>query len=141
MLPGGFEPVLQLRTYYFDQESLTGSPSAAWALGGWAGLRSPWWGDLFQVGIVGYTSQKLYGPDDKDGTKLLQPGQDPINVLGEAFGAVRVAWPDVHRLPAAHQSAVHQSAGQPDGAQHVRGLHVDRGRGRCSRTPAATSPR
>ena len=90
LLPGGFEPVLQLRTYYLDQESLTGSPSAAWALGGWAGLRSPWWGDLFQVGIVGYTSQKLYGPDDKDGTKLLQPGQDPINVIGEAFGAVRV---------------------------------------------------
>jgi hypothetical protein len=82
--------VLQLRPYNLDQESLTGSPSAAWALGGWAGLRSPWWGDLFQVGIVGYTSQKLYGPDDKDGTKLLQPGQDPINVIGEAFGAVRV---------------------------------------------------
>ncbi len=82
--------MLQLRTYYLDQESLTGSPSAAWALGGWAGLRSPWWGDLFQVGIVGYTSQKLYGPDDKDGTKLLQPGQDPINVIGEAFGAVRI---------------------------------------------------
>jgi hypothetical protein len=90
LLPGGFEPVLQLRTYYLDQESLTGAPSAAWALGGWAGLRSPWWGDLFQAGIVGYTSQKLYGPDDKDGTKLLAPGQEPINVLGEAFGAVRV---------------------------------------------------
>ncbi len=89
-LPGGFEPVLQLRTYYFDQESLTGSPSTAWALGGWAGLRSPWWGDLFQVGIVGYTSQKLYGPDDKDGTKLLAPGQEQITVLGEAFGAVRI---------------------------------------------------
>ena len=89
-LPGGFEPVLQLRTYYFDQESLTGSQSTAWALGGWAGLRSPWWGDLFQVGIVGYTSQKLYGPDDKDGTKLLAPGQEQITVLGEAFGAVRI---------------------------------------------------
>ena len=81
---------MQLRTYYFDQESLTGSQSAAWALGGWAGLRSPWWGDLFQVGIVGYTSQKLYGPEDKDGTKLLAPGQEPITVLGEAFGAVRI---------------------------------------------------
>jgi len=89
-LPGGFEPVLQLRTYYLDQESLTGAPSEAWALGGWAGLRSPWWGDLFQAGIVGYTSQKLYGPDDKDGTKLLAPGQESITVLGEAFGAVRI---------------------------------------------------
>jgi len=89
-LPGGFEPVLQLRTYYFASDSLTGSQSAAWALGGWAGLRSPWWGDLFQAGIVGYTSQKLYGPDDKDGTNLLAPGQEPITVLGEAFGAVRI---------------------------------------------------
>jgi hypothetical protein len=89
-LPGGFEPVVQLRTYYFESDSLTGSQSAAWALGGWAGLRSPWWGDLFQVGIVGYTSQRLYGPEDKDGTKLLAPGQEPITVLGEAFGAVRV---------------------------------------------------
>ena len=89
-LPGGFEPVLQLRTYYFDQESLTGEPSEAWALGGWAGLRSPWWGDLFQVGVIGYTSQKLYGPDDEDGTKLLAPGQESITVLGEAFGAVRI---------------------------------------------------
>jgi len=89
-LPGGFEPVLQLRTYYLDQESLTGVPSAAWALGGWAGMRSPWFADLFQAGVVGYTSQRLYGPEDKDGTKLLATGQEPITVLGEAFGAVRI---------------------------------------------------
>ncbi len=82
--------MLQLRTYYFASDSLTGSQTAAWALGGWAGLRSPWLGDLFQAGVVGYTSQKLYGPEDKDGTKLLRPGQEPITVLGEAFGAVRI---------------------------------------------------
>ena len=87
---GGFEPVLHLRTYYLDQESLTGAPASAWALGGWAGLRSPWWGDMFQVGLVGYTSLKLYGPDDKDGTRLLAPGQESIAVLGEAFGSVRI---------------------------------------------------
>ena len=40
-LPGGIEPVLHLRSYYFDQESLSGKPSTAWALGGWAGLRTP----------------------------------------------------------------------------------------------------
>jgi hypothetical protein len=45
---------------------------------------------MFQVGLVGYTSLKLYGPDDKDGTRLLAPGQDTIAVLGEAFGAVRI---------------------------------------------------
>jgi len=86
---GGFEPILHLRTYDLDQESLTGVPSSAWALGGWAGVRSPWFGDIFQVGVVGYTSLKLYGPADKDGTLLLAPGQETIAVLGEAFGSLR----------------------------------------------------
>ena len=78
---------MQLRTYYFDTESLTGAKSEAWAVGGWAGVRSPWWGDMFQIGVLGYTSQKLYGPDDKDGTRLLMPGQKSFSVLGEAWGA------------------------------------------------------
>jgi len=58
-LPGGIEPVLQLRTYYFDQESTSGAPSAAWALGGWVGARSPWWGDFFQAAVHFYTSPRL----------------------------------------------------------------------------------
>src|SRR5262245_39444718 len=90
-LPGGFEPVVHLRTYYFDQESTSGVPSEAWALGGWAGLRSPWWGDMVQAGLLVYTSQKLYGPDDKGGTRILKANQDPITVVGEAFAAVRLA--------------------------------------------------
>lgn len=90
-LPGGIEPVLQLRTYYFDQESLTGVPSRTWALGGWAGLRTPWIGEAFQLGLVGYTSQRLYGPRDEGGTLLLQSNQDPINVIGLAWGALRLA--------------------------------------------------
>jgi len=90
-LPGGIEPVLQLRTYYFDQESTSGTPSTAWALGGWVGARSPWWGDVFQAAVNFYTSQKLYGPEGEGGTKLLTSDQDPINVLGEAFGAIRLA--------------------------------------------------
>lgn len=90
-LPGGIEPVIQLRTYYFDQDSTSGTPSAAWALGGWIGARSPWWGDVFQAAANFYTSQRLYGPGDEGGTKLLQSDQAAINVLGEAFGAVRIA--------------------------------------------------
>lgn len=90
-LPGGIEPVLHLRTYYFDQDNLTGKESTAWALGGWAGLRSPWWGDAVQLAVVGYTSQRLYGPEDKGGTLLLQSNQDAINVLGLAWGALRFA--------------------------------------------------
>lgn len=90
-LPGGIEPVLHLRSYYFDQESLSGDASTAWALGGWAGLRSPWWGDALQLGVVGYTSQRLYGPEDKSGTLLLQPDQGAINVIGLAWAALRFA--------------------------------------------------
>ena len=89
-LPGGFTPVVHLRTFYMDAESLTGAEQAAWALGGWAGLRSPWWGDMFQIGLVAYTSQKLYGPDDKDGTRLLASGQNAINVIGEAYASLKV---------------------------------------------------
>ena len=89
-LPGGFEPTVHLRTYYFEGESVSGAKSEAWAVGGWAGVRSPWWGDMLQIGVLGYTSQKLYGPDDKDGSKLLMPGQKSFSVLGEAWAALRL---------------------------------------------------
>lgn len=49
-LPGGIEPVVQLRTYYFESESTSGKETEAWALGGWLGLRTPWYGDVFQAG-------------------------------------------------------------------------------------------
>ena len=41
------------------------------------------------MGAVGYTSQPLYAPDDKDGTTLLAPGQEGITVLGQAYGQLR----------------------------------------------------
>jgi hypothetical protein len=88
--PLELRPIAHLRTYFFDAESASGSQSEAWALGGWAGLTTGWMGDIVQIGAVGYTSQRLYGPDDKGGTKLLAPPQEPITVLGEAFGAVRI---------------------------------------------------
>ncbi len=90
-LPGGIEPVVQLRTYYFESESTSGKESEAWALGGWLGLRTPWYGDVFQAGANYYISGKLYGPEGKGGTRLLTSDQDSIYVLGEAFGAFRFA--------------------------------------------------
>ena len=77
--------------FYKNTDTLTGGEQEAWVLGGFAGLRSPWFGDLFQFGVVGYASQKLYGPAGKGGTLLLQSDQSSIYVLGEAWGAVRVA--------------------------------------------------
>ncbi|MBK7791587.1 MAG: outer membrane porin, OprD family [Betaproteobacteria bacterium] len=90
-LPGGIEPIVHLRTYYFDSESTSGKPTEAWALGGWLGLRTPWWGDFFQAGANYYLSGKLYGPEGKGGTRLLTSDQDSIYVLGEAFAAFRFA--------------------------------------------------
>jgi hypothetical protein len=90
-LLGGFQPIIHARTYFWDSRSTGGEPSEAWALGGWAGFKTRWYGDLLQLGLVGYTSQKLYGPPDKGGSQLLGPDQAPINVLGQAFGALKYA--------------------------------------------------
>src|SRR5262245_41997713 len=90
-LPGGIEPVVHLRTYYFDQENNSGVESEAWALGGWAGLRTPWYGEMVQFGLLGYGSFKLYGPEGKGGTRILTANQDSIAVLGVAFAALRLA--------------------------------------------------
>lgn len=87
----GVEPVVHLRTYYWDSQSTDDAQSEAWAIGGWAGFNTRWYGDVLQLGVFGYTSQKLYGPSDKDGSQLLGPNQDPINVLGQAYASLRYA--------------------------------------------------
>jgi hypothetical protein len=90
LLPGDIEPVVHLRTFYWDQETIDNKQQTSWALGGWAGLRSPWLGDVVQLAINGYLSQKLYGPEGEGGGKILQPNQDSILALGEAFVAFRI---------------------------------------------------
>ena len=72
------------RTYYFDRDRDTGD-SVAWALGGALEYQSGWWEERLQIASTLYTSQKLYGPGDKDGTLLLEPGQQSFTVLGEAY--------------------------------------------------------
>ncbi len=76
----------QIRTYDFDRNRYDGSESEAWALGGSVGLKTGYFRERFAFGATGYTSQKLYGPEDKDGTQLLAPGQHGFTVLGELYG-------------------------------------------------------
>ena len=76
----------QLRTFYFDRDKYDGSISEAWTLGGSISYLSGYLGDVFRIGATGYTSQKLYGPEDKDGTGLLLPGQESYSVLGQLYG-------------------------------------------------------
>lgn len=84
------EVTLHLRSYYFDRHSPGGAVSAAWAAGGWLGYRSGWLGELVRFGIVGYTSQPIWAPSDSGGTGLLQPDQDPISVIGQAYASLKL---------------------------------------------------
>jgi outer membrane porin, OprD family len=76
----------QIRSYSFDRDKYDGSESEAWALGGSLGLKTGYFRERFALGATGYTSQRLYGPEDKDGTLLLKPGQHGYTVLGELYG-------------------------------------------------------
>lgn len=77
---------LQVRSFYLDREKYDDSGSEAWALGGSLGFKTGYFRERFAFGATGYTSQKLYGPEDRDGTLLLRPGQEGYTVLGEVYG-------------------------------------------------------
>jgi hypothetical protein len=77
---------LKIRSYYFYRDfDNPNKKEEAWALGGWLDYESGWWNDRIKIGATFYTSQKLYGPDDRDGTLLLGPGQEGIEVMGQAY--------------------------------------------------------
>jgi hypothetical protein len=78
------------RSYYMTRDNFDRTRSRAWTAGGWIAYRSGLIADLFGVHAAFYTSQKLYGPEDEAGTKLLTPEQDPLNMLGQAYGVMRI---------------------------------------------------
>lgn len=78
------------RTYYMNRNNFNGSRSQAWTAGGWLAYRSGLIADTFGVHAAFYTSQKLYAPADEGGTGLLAPEQEPISVLGQAYGFARI---------------------------------------------------
>jgi len=76
----------QIRSYFLDRDKFEESKSEAWALGGSVGFKTGYFRERLAVGSTGYVSQRLYGPEDKDGTLLLGPGQHGYGVLGELYG-------------------------------------------------------
>jgi hypothetical protein len=82
---------VHVRSYYFGSDTPGTGKKEAWALGGWLAYESGWWKDRLKIGLTGYTSQKLYGSEDRDGTLLLKPGQEGFSVLGQAYLQTRVA--------------------------------------------------
>jgi len=76
---------LNVRSFYFDRSITDDVENVAWALGGSITYESGLIQDIFSIGTELFTSQKLYGPEDKDGTLLLKPGQQSFTVLGRAY--------------------------------------------------------
>jgi len=81
---------LQLRNYYFNRVRDDNPNLETWAQGGALSYTTPSWKNRLRLGATLYTSQKLYGPKDKDGAKLLKPGQDSFSVPGQAFLEARL---------------------------------------------------
>jgi hypothetical protein len=78
-----------VRSFYFAQQAGADDPGndnekISWALGGSLQVNSGKVADIFLIRSELFTSQRLYGPEDKDGAKLLEPGQDGYTVLGVA---------------------------------------------------------
>jgi len=78
------------RTMFLDRNKHDGTESEAWAVGGSVGLVTGYFRDRVAVGATAYTSQKLVGDEDKDGTGLLAPGQQGYSVLGEIYADIRI---------------------------------------------------
>ena len=87
----GAELVLKPRTYYLHRSYDVADTRAGWALGGGLEFRSGWWEDRIRFGATLSTSQKLYGPSDKDGTQLFKPGPESFTVVSEAYATIRLA--------------------------------------------------
>ena len=85
------ELALKPRTYYLFQEKPDKSKSEAWAGGGSIAYESGWLLDRVAIGAEAFTSQRLYGPADRDGTLLLDQGQKGYTVLGQAYGKIKLS--------------------------------------------------
>ncbi len=84
------------RTYFFYESEPNSNPppsktiKEAWALGGSVEYESGLLLDRFSVGAELFTSQRLYGPGDRDGTGLLAPGQHGYTVVGQLYGKLKL---------------------------------------------------
>ncbi|MGB5315617.1 MAG: OprD family outer membrane porin, partial [Robiginitalea sp.] len=72
----------KVRSYYLFQDLKT-NMKEAWALGGSLSWNPSLVSEHISGRVALATSQKIYGPSDRDGTMLLKPGQEGFTVLQE----------------------------------------------------------
>jgi outer membrane OprD family porin len=106
-----------LRSLYFRRD-LPASIQESWALGGSIWGRTGYWRDFLQFGGTIYGSGALYGPDNRDGTLSLKPGQDSFAVIGEAYARLK-GWDQTLTL---YRQAI---GNNPQKAEGVRGIQTD----------------
>jgi hypothetical protein len=81
---------LYLRSFYLYRDGFDDSLSEAWAVGGGLTYKSGYLLERFAIGAAVYTSQPVHAPGDRDGTLLLEPGQEGYTVVGQLYGELRV---------------------------------------------------
>ena len=109
----------QLRSLVFRRDLPT-KVQESWALGGWLWGRTGYWRDVLAFGGTVYASLPLYGPEDRDGTGSLKPGQDGYGALGEAYAKIQ--------LHGQTLTLYRQRIGEnPQKADGVRGIQPDMG--------------
>ena len=79
-----------IRSYWFQRDNKNEDDTKALALGGELVWNSGWYRDLISLQLAGFTSQPIYAPDSKDGTGLLQSGQNGYSVLGKANAQLKI---------------------------------------------------
>ena len=84
------EFLVNFRLFYFDRSDFSGAEKQAVAIGGWAGFKTGYFLDHFAFGATVYTTNPVYAPDDRDGTSLLEEGQNGFTVLGEFYTEIRI---------------------------------------------------
>jgi hypothetical protein len=80
---------LHLRNYYLTRSTFDNEDVETWAQGGWLRITTGEAWDFLSFGATVYGSYRLYGPEDKEGAKMLQPGQKNITVPGELYAKLR----------------------------------------------------
>jgi hypothetical protein len=79
----------QLRSFFLNRGKFDDSHSEAWALGGSIMFGPGYLAGHPAIGAVAYTSQPVVALEDRDGTLLLQPGQDGSSDVGQLYGEIR----------------------------------------------------
>jgi hypothetical protein len=80
---------LRTRSYFLRRRDGNNDVAEAWAVGGGLWVESGWFEDVFAIGGELFTSQKLVGKKERDGTQLLKTGQKSYTVLGQAYAMLR----------------------------------------------------